>query len=71
MCMSAPKVDIPKTPPPTQFQAMQSPKDFINPESRNKDKMRRRGLWASIFTSPSGLKAAPIVTGSVGGTTGG
>ena len=70
MCLfSAPKIEAP--PPPAQMQAMQAPKDFTDPRKSNKDRMRRRGLWASIFTSPQGVTIAPAVTGSGGGTTGG
>ncbi len=69
MCIGAPKITPP--PPPAQFQAMQAPKDFTDPRTQNKDMIRRRGLWASIFTSPQGAPGAPVVTGSGGGTTGG
>ncbi len=70
MCfIKTPKIKAP--PPPAQMQAMQAPKDFTNPERRNKDKMRRRGMYAAIFTSPLGLQTLPNVTGSGGGATGG
>jgi hypothetical protein len=54
---------------PAQFQAMQAPKDL----TPNKDASlnRRRGFFASIFTGPQGITAAPTVTGSGGGLTGG
>lgn len=68
MCF-APKITPP--PPPAQLQAMQAPKDFIDPRTNNRDVMRRRGFWASIFTGPQGIKSAPSVTGTGGGTTGG
>lgn len=67
MCMSAPK--IPPPPPPAQFQAMQTPKDMTKPDA--KSVMRRRGMWASIFTGPQGIVAPPSVTGTSGGVTGG
>lgn len=69
MCFSAPKITPP--PPPAQFQAMQAPKDFIDPRKQNQDRMRRRGFFASIFTGPSGIGSPPTVTGNSGGTTGG
>jgi hypothetical protein len=62
----APKV--PKQPLPPERQAMQAPKDM--PESFDRTKRRRRGMWASIFTTPSGVGGAPSVTGSGGGQTG-
>jgi hypothetical protein len=62
---------IPKTPPPAQYQQMQQPKDFLDPNNMNRDRMRRRGLYAAIFTSPSGVGGAPVVTGTGGGATGG
>lgn len=64
----APK--IPKTPPPAQFQAMQAPKDMVDPR-KNGLTRRRRGLWANVFTGPQGISSAPTVTGSTGGVTGG
>lgn len=70
MCVGAPKIKVPKTPPPAQFQQMQAPKDFTDPKS-GKVARRRRGLWASVFTGPSGVASAPVVTGSGGGVTGG
>jgi hypothetical protein len=48
---------------------MQVPKDMTAPNM--KDKLRRRGMWASIFTGPQGITAAPNVTGTGGGVTGG
>jgi hypothetical protein len=66
MCISAPKVKAP--PPPAQFQAMQVPKDMTTP---GKGSLRRRGMWASIFTGPQGIVSAPNVTGTSGGVTGG
>lgn len=69
MCMfKAPK--IPKTPPPAQYQTMQTPKDMVNMGRDGRALRRRRGMWASIFTSPQGISTAPSVTGSAGGTTG-
>lgn len=67
MCMFAPKIKPP--PPPAQLQAMQAPKDLTQASSR--DKLRRRGLFASIFTGPQGITAPPSVTGTGGGLTGG
>lgn len=68
MCIGAPKV--PKTPPAAERQAMQLPKDVVDPRVANSAR-RRRGLWASIMTSPSGIQGAPTVTGTGGGATGG
>lgn len=68
MCIGAPKIKAP--PPPAQFQQMQAPKDFTDPRN-NRSKLRRRGMWASVFTGPQGISAAPTVTGGVGGVTGG
>lgn len=66
MCFSAPK----PPPPPAERQAMQVPKDAMGVDSGLNAK-HRRGLWASIFTGPQGIAAAPTVTGSTGGLTGG
>jgi hypothetical protein len=71
MCISAPKVKIPKTPPPAQLQMTQLPKDMTQNRDSARNKLRRRGLMASIFTSPRGLTTAPTVTGGGGGYTGG
>lgn len=68
MCIGAPK--IPKPVPPAQFQQMQMPKDMTN-ASDAKARLRRRGMWASIFTSPQGIAGPPTVTGTSGGVTGG
>lgn len=69
MCLSAPK--IPKPAAPAQFQTMQAPKDMTSPGSNAKAMLRRRGMWASIFTGPQGITSAPNVTGTGGGVTGG
>lgn len=69
MCIGAPSV--PKQPPAAQMQAMQAPKDMTQGQQSAKLLMRRRGLWASIFTSPSGIAGPPTVTGTSGGVTGG
>jgi hypothetical protein len=53
------------------MQAMQAPKDMTNPNGVLRDKLRRRGMWASIFTGPQGVTAPPAVTGTSGGMTGG
>jgi hypothetical protein len=63
----APK--IPKQPPGAERQAMQMPKEMAGTNSNYK--RRRRGMWASIFTSPAGISSAPTVTGTTGGVTGG
>lgn len=67
MC-SAPKV--PKTPPAAERQAMQLPKDTVDPRTGISVR-RRRGLWANLFTSPQGVVAAPVTTGTSGSITGG
>lgn len=69
MCMFKPK--IPKVPPPAQYQSMQAPKDFTNASKNGSAMRRRRGMWASIFTSPQGVTTAPTVTGMGSGVTGG
>lgn len=69
MCMGAPKIKAP--PPPAQFQQMQAPKDLSDPRNANRSRLRRRGLWASVFTGPQGVASAPNVTGGSGGITGG
>jgi hypothetical protein len=69
MCLSAPKIKPP--PPPAQMQSMQQPKDMTNAKG-NSNMLRRRGMWASIFTGPQGshhrdLTGSGIsVTGHVG-----
>lgn len=68
MCIGAPKP--PKIPPAAERQAMQLPKDMTAYKAAN-NMRRRRGLWASIFTSPQGVTSTPIVTGNTGGVTGG
>lgn len=69
MCMFKPKV--PKVPPPAQMQAMQAPKDLTQANKAGAGLRRRRGMWASIFTSPQGVSGAPSVTGTGSGVTGG
>jgi hypothetical protein len=68
MCIGAPKV--PKTPPAAERQPMQVPKDMQD-QGTARALRRRRGLWASIFTSAQGAAGVPLVTGSSGGLTGG
>jgi hypothetical protein len=67
--MKAPKV--PKTPPPAQYQTMQTPKDMINGGKDSRLRLRRRGMWASVMTGPQGVAGAPSVTGMGGSVTGG
>jgi hypothetical protein len=67
--VAAPKIAPP--PPPAQLQTVQNPKDLMQDPRDGSSKIRRRGLWASVFTGPSGLMSAPSVTGSGGGITGG
>jgi hypothetical protein len=67
MCLSAPKIKPP--PPPAQMQSMQQPKDMSNVKGNSA--LRRRGMWASIFTGPQGITSSPNVTGTSGGITGG
>jgi hypothetical protein len=70
MCLfKAPK--IPKTPPPAQMQSMQAPKDMINNKHGSMSRLRRRGMWASVMTGPSGVSGPPTVTGAGGSVTGG
>ena len=68
MCMfKAPK--FPKQVPGAERQAMQMPKEMAG--NTGAYKRRRRGMWASIFTSPAGIPSMPNVTGTSGGMTGG
>lgn len=67
MCIGMPKA--PKIPPPVQYQPMQVPKEMA--AGKDLHKRRRRGIWASIMTSPQGITGAPTVTGTGGGVTGG
>jgi hypothetical protein len=69
MCIGAPKP--PTVPPTAERQAQQLPKDATMPNDKALAMRRRRGLWASIFTSPQGVTGAPVVTGTSGGITGG
>ena len=69
MCFfSAPK--MPAAPQPAVFQPTQTPKDMTQKGKSASDQIRRRGLWASIFTGPQGIVAAPMTTGTKGGSTG-
>jgi hypothetical protein len=61
---------IPPAPVPASFQPTQTPKDLTKGKSTT-DAMKRRGLFASIFTAPSGIAISPITTGTTGGQTGG
>jgi len=68
MCLfSSPS--IPPPPVAASFQPTQTPKDLTNGKS-NKDAMRKRGLFASIFTAPQGIAISPVTTGTTGGMTG-
>lgn len=61
----------PKMPPPpvaASFQPTQTPKDLTGKSNTNA--MRKRGLFASIFTGPQGIAALPMTTGTTGGSTG-
>lgn len=69
MCIGAPKP--PTIPPAAERQAMQQPVDMTSPANNALATRRRRGLWASIFTSPQGVTGAPITTGTSGSVTGG
>lgn len=67
MCMpSAPE----PPPPPAQMQSQTAPKELYNDKS-SLGRRRRRGLYAAILTAPAGVGAAPSVTGTTGGVTGG
>lgn len=69
MCVfSAPK--IPAQPMPASMQSTQLPKDLVQNRDSRRSLMRRRGMWSSIFTSPSGIGSAPVTTGGAGGATG-
>lgn len=60
---------IPAPPAPASFQPTQTPKDLTKGKSAA-DQFRRRGMMASIFTSPQGIAFAPVTTGTAGGSTG-
>lgn len=60
----------PKVPVLPERQAVQVPKDPTDART-GLNARRRRGMWASIFTSPQGVTAMPTVTGSGSGVTGG
>jgi len=60
---------MPPVPQPASFQPMQTPKDLTKGKS-TQDMIRRRGLFASIFTSPQGIASSPMTTGTTGGSTG-
>lgn len=68
MCIGAPKV--PKVPPAAERQPMQVPKEMAGSQG-SAYKRRRRGMWASIMTSPQGIPTMPTVTGGGGSVTGG
>ncbi len=55
----------PKVPPVPERQAVQTPQDPTDSRA-GLNARRRRGMWASIFTSPRGTGAAPSVTGTPG-----
>jgi hypothetical protein len=59
----------PPPPTPATFQPAQTPKDMTQNGKASTDALRRRGLWASIFTSPQGVGIAPI-TSTTGVSTG-
>lgn len=69
MCIGLPSA--PKVPTAPERQAQQVPQDMTQNRSSDLYKRRRRGLWASIFTSPAGVSGPPTVTGTSGGVTGG
>jgi hypothetical protein len=60
---------IPPPPVAASFQPTQTPKDLTNGKSA-KDAMKKRGLFASIFTAPAGIATTPMTTGTTGGSTG-
>ena len=69
MCFFSPP-KMPAPPQPATFQPTQTPKDLTQKGKSNRDMMRRRGMWASNFTGPQGITAAPMTTGTKGGSTG-
>lgn len=66
MCI-APKVKVPATPPPAQYQPTQPVQDTLRTDFAK----RRRGFYAALFTGSRGLASKPVVTGTSGGMTGG
>jgi hypothetical protein len=59
---------IPKSPPipvPVERQAEQVPQAPVDATS-SLNARRRRGMWASIMTSPQGIGGPPSVTGTPG-----
>lgn len=59
----------PKVPVQPQFQQMQAPQDPVSKNVALSANLRR-GLWASIMTSPQGVTGAPSVTGTGAGVLG-
>lgn len=59
----------PKVPLQAQYQQMQVPQDPVSKNVANAANLRR-GLWASIMTSPKGVTTAPTVTGTGAGVLG-
>jgi hypothetical protein len=56
----------PKAPVIPERQAVQAPQDAVD-QRTGLNARRRRGMWASIFTSPRGVvTGAPNVTGTPG-----
>jgi hypothetical protein len=51
-----------KVPTPPERQAVQTPQDPID-KRIGLNARRRRGMWASVFTSPRGVIGLPAVTG--------
>lgn len=68
MCIFS-SAKIPTPPAAASFQPTQTPKDLTNGKSTT-NAMKRRGLFASIFTAPQGIAISPTTTGTAGGTTG-
>lgn len=61
----------PKIPPQVERQAMQVPQEWAGSRAGGLNARRRRGLWASIMTSPKGIAGPPTVTGVSSGLMGG
>jgi hypothetical protein len=60
MCISTPKA--PDVPPPAQRQEMKLPDNGSTAGVADQNARRRRGLYASIFTSAQGTMGAPSTT---------
>lgn len=69
MCFFSPP-SMPAAPTPAVFQPTQTPKDLTQNGKAAQDSIKRRGLFASIFTGPQGIIGSPMTTSTTGGASG-